>query len=195
VSEALRERLEAAAWRSRGACAIAARARWSSWSRRSEFYFLEMNTRLQVEHPVTELVTGVDLVRAQLEVAAGGGLPLAQRDVRTTARDRGAALREDAARNFLPQAGRALEVRWPRAPFVRWTAGSRAATTCRFTTIRSSARSSPTAPTARRRSRASLRRSTRRWFTASRPIFRSCERSARARAVERAAFDVRVDRA
>jgi 3-methylcrotonyl-CoA carboxylase alpha subunit len=121
VSEALRERLEAAAV----AIAEAVRYRGAGTleflvAGESEFYFLEMNTRLQVEHPVTELVTGVDLVRAQLEIAAGGVLPLAQRDVRHHGHAIEARLyAEDAARNFLPQAGRALEVRWPRAPFVR----------------------------------------------------------------------------
>jgi 3-methylcrotonyl-CoA carboxylase alpha subunit len=88
------------------------------------FHFLEMNTRLQVEHPVTELVTGVDLVRAQLVIAAEGRLPIAQEDVRT----HGWAIEarvyaEDGARGFLPQAGEAVKVRWPRMPFVRVDAG------------------------------------------------------------------------
>jgi acetyl/propionyl-CoA carboxylase alpha subunit len=87
------------------------------------FYFLEMNTRLQVEHPVTELVTGVDLVRFQLEIAAGGSLP-AQGDVRRLGHAIEARVyAEDASRSFLPQAGEAVKVRWPSLPFVRVDAG------------------------------------------------------------------------
>jgi acetyl/propionyl-CoA carboxylase alpha subunit len=88
------------------------------------FYFLEMNTRLQVEHPVTESVTGIDLVRAQIVVAAERRLPFAQDEI--TRRGHAIEARvyaEDASRHFLPQAGTASRVRWPRAPFVRIDAG------------------------------------------------------------------------
>jgi acetyl/propionyl-CoA carboxylase alpha subunit len=87
-------------------------------------YFLEMNTRLQVEHPVTELVTGLDLVRLQVELAATSRLGVTQDQV--ALRGHAAEARvyaEDPLREFLPQAGRAVRVHWPRAPFVRVDAG------------------------------------------------------------------------
>jgi acetyl-CoA carboxylase biotin carboxylase subunit len=87
---------------------------------RQEFYFLEMNARIQVEHPVTEAVSGVDLVEQQIAVADGRGLSLKQEDVRL----QGAAIEcrinaEDPARDFMPSPGLVRQAVWPAGEGIR----------------------------------------------------------------------------
>jgi acetyl/propionyl-CoA carboxylase alpha subunit len=121
VDEALREKLGTAAVR------IAAAARYRNAGTveflvdaKGGFYFLEVNTRLQVEHPVTEMVTGLDLVALQLRIAGGEPLPFAQADI-----ERGGSaiecriMAEDPFARFTPQSGVVSLVREPAGPGIR----------------------------------------------------------------------------
>ncbi|HJS43364.1 MAG TPA: acetyl-CoA carboxylase biotin carboxylase subunit [Gemmatimonadales bacterium] len=127
VTPALRRRLSEAATTAAGAVGyVSAGTIEFLLTPSGEFYFLEMNTRIQVEHPVTELVYGVDLVREQLRIAGGqamrvhgGGTPLHPRghaiECRITA--------EDPFNNFLPATGVVQYLRAPGGPGIRWDAG------------------------------------------------------------------------
>ena len=98
--------------------------------RPDEFFFMEMNTRLQVEHPVTEEVTGVDLVELQLLVGTGAPLPLTQDDITMTGHSIEARIyAEDPSRGFLPTGGRALDVVFPEGEGIRVDAGLEAGQT------------------------------------------------------------------
>jgi acetyl-CoA carboxylase biotin carboxylase subunit len=90
----------------------------------NKFYFLEVNTRLQVEHPITEMITGIDLVRQQIEIAAGNSLKFSQADIV----GRGHAIEcriyaEDPLSAFLPSSGKIAFVREPRGPGIRNDSG------------------------------------------------------------------------
>jgi acetyl-CoA carboxylase biotin carboxylase subunit len=88
------------------------------------YYFLEVNARIQVEHPVTEMTTGVDLVKLQIEIANGGRIPFSQEELR----QHGHAIEcriyaEDAENDFMPSSGRVLYLREPKGPGVRYDSG------------------------------------------------------------------------
>ncbi len=125
VSPALRERMgatavaaaKAAGYVNAGTCEFLL-------DRDGQHYFLEMNTRIQVEHPVTELVTGLDLVQWQIRIAAGEPLPFAQKEFTP----RGWAIEcritsEDTTQGFLPSTGRVDYLHVPTGPGVRWDGG------------------------------------------------------------------------
>ncbi len=88
-----------------------------------EFYFIEMNTRLQVEHPVTEMITGVDLVREQIRVAEGHGLSVRQEDIRFTGHAIECRINAEDARTFAPSPGKVTYFHAPGGMHVRVDSG------------------------------------------------------------------------
>lgn len=85
-----------------------------------KIYFMEMNTRIQVEHPVTEMITGIDLIATQIKVAMGEPLPFKQEDIKINGWSFEARINtEDALRNFAPGPGTVTHLRLPQGPFVR----------------------------------------------------------------------------
>jgi acetyl/propionyl-CoA carboxylase alpha subunit len=129
VTPAIRERLTAAALALAGGVGyVSAGTCEFLLTDRGERFFLEMNTRLQVEHPVTEFVTGVDLVEQQLRVAEGRPLELDQGDVDARLAAGGHAIEvrlyaEDAEAGFLPATGRVERLAWPAGDGIRVDAG------------------------------------------------------------------------
>ena len=85
----------------------------------NEFYFIEMNTRVQVEHPVTELVTGIDIVKEQLRIAAGEGMSMRQEDVTWRGHAVECRINAEDARTFMPSPGRISLFHSPGGPGIR----------------------------------------------------------------------------
>ena len=85
-----------------------------------KFYFMEMNPRIQVEHPVTEMITGIDIIAEQISICAGNELSFKQEDIPLYGWSMEARINaENPFSNFLPDIGLAKELRWPSGPFVR----------------------------------------------------------------------------
>jgi acetyl-CoA/propionyl-CoA carboxylase biotin carboxyl carrier protein len=129
VTPAIRERLGSAALRLAGAVGYQSAGTCEFLlTDRGETFFLEMNTRLQVEHPVTELVTGLDLVEEQLRIAAGETLRISQDEADRRRANGGHAIEvrlyaEDAENGFLPATGRIERLDWPAGADIRIDAG------------------------------------------------------------------------
>ncbi|MCF8111151.1 MAG: acetyl/propionyl/methylcrotonyl-CoA carboxylase subunit alpha [Desulfobacteraceae bacterium] len=125
VDETLREKMGKAAVDAARACGyLGAGTVEFMVDKDKNFYFLEMNTRLQVEHPVTEMITGLDLIAWQIDIAAGKEIPLAQEEIKLSGHAMEARLyAEDARRSFLPQTGRVLAWKVPQREGVRVDAG------------------------------------------------------------------------
>ena len=121
LNEAVRQRMTAAAVAAARAVGYVGAGTIEFLCSGDAFYFCEMNTRLQVEHPVTEMVTGVDLVKWQLRIASGMPFPYAQEDLRVTGHAIECRINaEDPKRNYAPSAGTITMLHTPGGPWVRF---------------------------------------------------------------------------
>lgn len=108
-------------WRPASGSVTAAQEPFEFLYEKGQFFFIEMNTRVQVEHPVTELITGIDIVQEQIRIAAGEKLRYAQKDVHLRGHAIECRINAEDPFKFKPSPGKILSWHTPGGPGIRWT--------------------------------------------------------------------------